>query len=283
VGGQRLWLFCAVALLWGAPYALIKVAVRDIDPVTLAAVRLVIGSLTLLPLALRSGAFADLRGRLRWVVFLGVVELALPFTLISAGEVHLPSALTGLLVAAVPLVLVVLTVHLPAERGAPSRTLGVLIGFAGVGVLLGFELPHGREGVIGAAMVLLACLGYALGGLTLRYRFAGTRPEGVMAAAMAVGAAVLAVPGAVRAADATPDAGSVLATVVLGIGPTGLAFYLFAVLNAQIGPARASVVAYIAPVFAVAIGALFLDEAVGGATVAGLVLILAGARLATRR
>jgi drug/metabolite transporter (DMT)-like permease len=92
-----------VALLWGGPYALIKVAVDDLDPLTLGAVRLAIGALTLLPMALNSGAFADLRGRWRWVVALGVLELALPFSLIGAGEQRIPSALTGLLVAAVPL------------------------------------------------------------------------------------------------------------------------------------------------------------------------------------
>ena len=271
-----------MALLWGGPYALIKVAVDDLDPLTLGAVRLAIGALTLLPLALRSGAFADLRGRMRWVVALGVLELALPFSLIGAGEQRIPSALTGLLVAAVPLILAVATLRIPAERGGPLRLAGVLTGFAGVGLLLGFELPEGSDGAAGAAMVLLACVGYAAGGLILRYRFAGTRPEGVMAAAMAVGAAVLAVPGAVAAAGATPHASSVLATVVLGIGPTGLAFYLFALLNAEIGPARASVVAYIAPVFALGFGVGFLDESVGPATVAGLALILAGSRLAAR-
>ena len=271
-----------MALLWGGPYALIKVAVDDLDPLTLGAVRLAIGALTLLPLALRSGAFADLRGRMRWVVALGVLELALPFSLIGAGEQRIPSALTGLLVAAVPLILAVATLRIPAERGGPLRLAGVLTGFAGVGLLLGFELPKGSDGAAGAAMVLLACVGYAAGGLILRYRFAGTRPEGVMAAAMAVGAAVLAVPGAVAAAGATPQASSMLATVVLGIGPTGLAFYLFALLNAEIGPARASVVAYIAPVFALGFGVGFLDETVGPATFAGLALILAGSRLAAR-
>jgi drug/metabolite transporter (DMT)-like permease len=271
-----------VAALWGGPYALIKVAVEDLDPLTLAAARLSIGALTLLPLALRTGAFADLRGRVRWVVALGVVELALPFSLIGAGEQRIPSSLTGLLVAAVPLILAVATLGDPAERGGPLRLFGVVSGFAGVGVLLGFELPEGRDGIVGAAMVLLACVGYAIGGLLLRYRFRGTRPEGVMAAAMAVGAAATLVPGAVAAPGGTPDGGSLLATVVLGIGPTGLAFYLFAVLNAEVGPARASVVAYIAPVFALALGVGFLDEPVGPATVLGLVLILAGSRLAAR-
>jgi drug/metabolite transporter (DMT)-like permease len=271
-----------VAALWGGPYALIKVAVDDLDPITLAAARLAIGSLTLLPLALRSGAFAGLRQRLRWVVVLGVVELAVPFSLIGAGEERIPSSLTGLLVAAVPLILAIATLGDPAERGGPLRLFGVVTGFAGVGVLLGFDLPAGRHGAVGAAMVLLACVGYAIGGLLLRYRFRGTRPEGVMAAAMAVGAAATIVPGTLAAGGASPDAASVAATVVLGIGPTGLAFYLFAVLNAEIGPARASVVAYIAPVFALALGVGFFDEPVGPATIFGLVLILAGSRLAAR-
>lgn len=281
MSGQTRLLFLAVAAGWGAPYALIKVAVADIPPPTLACARVAIGALTLLPLALRSGGFDQVRERWRWLVWLGVFELSMPFVLIPAGEQHLSSALTGVLVSAAPLLVSLMTLGMPQERGGPLRLLGVGVGFVGVAVLLGFELPHGRSGVEGALMILLACAGYASSGIVLRYKFAGTRPESVMFSAMAL-ATVILLPLAVRgAADATPDGGSLLATLALGIGPTGLAFWGFAVLNSRVGPARASIVAYVAPVFAVALGVLFLGESVGPGTFAGLVLILGGSRLAT--
>ncbi len=280
---QTALLFLAVAALWGAPYALIKVAVADLPPVTLGSTRLAIGALTLLPLALRRNGFAGLRERWKWLLWLAVFELAGPFTLIPYGETKLSSAFTGVLVSAAPLMVAVITLGIAEERGGPLRLLGVVIGFVGVAVLLGFDLPSGPDAALGAAAILLACMGYASSGLVLRYRLAGLRPEAVMCAAMAGGAALIAIPGAIAARDATPDAGSVLATLVLGIGPTGLAFWGFAVLTARIGPARASIVAYVAPIFAVALGVVALGESAGPATLAGMVLIIAGSRLATSR
>src|SRR4029078_1953993 len=111
-------------------------------------------------------------------------------------------------------------------------------------------------------------------GIVLRYKFAGTRPESVMFSAMALATLLLLPFAVVAGADATPDAGSLSATLLLGIGPTGLAFWGFAVLNSRVGPARASIVAYVAPVFAVALGVVFLGESVGPGTLAGLVGVL---------
>ena len=192
------------------------------------------------------------------------------------------SALTGVLVTAAPLLVSLMTLGIPQERGGPLRLLGVGVGFVGVAVLLGFALPHGRSEVEGALMILLACVGYASSGIVLRYKFAGTRPESVMFSAMALATLIL-LPLAVRgAADAAPRqrlaAGDARCSASV---PTGLAFLGFAVLNARVGPARASIVAYVAPVFAVALGVLFLGESVGPGTLAGLALILGGSRLAT--
>src|SRR4029079_14733952 len=176
---------------WGAPYALIKVAVVDIPPPTLACARVAIGALTLLPLALRRGGFDQGRERWGWLVWLGVFELSLPFVLIPAGEQHLSSALTGVLVSAAPLLVSLMTLGMPQERGGPLRLLGVAVGVVGVAVLLGFEVPHGTSAAEGALMILRAFAGSSISDIVRRNMFAGTRPQSVMFSLMALATLLL--------------------------------------------------------------------------------------------
>jgi drug/metabolite transporter (DMT)-like permease len=278
---RQLGLFVAVAMLWGAPYALIKVSVDELPPVTVAAARLAIGGLTLLPLALHRRGFAGLRRKLGILVPLALIELAGPFALIAAGEQHISSSLTGILISAVPLVVAALTIT--TEPLGRARAAGLVVGIAGVGLLLGVDVSGGSGRLAGAGMVLLACVGYAVGAIVLRRHFADSRPEGVMCAMMLIASLALLAPAALEAPDVAPSAGVVAAMVALGIGPTALAFVLFARLNAEIGPGRASIIAYVAPVFAVLLGVAFLEESLRPGAVAGLALILTGFHLSAGR
>ncbi|MDX6594555.1 MAG: hypothetical protein QOJ13_3751 [Gaiellales bacterium] len=278
---RQLLLFGAVALLWGAPYALIKISVDELSPITLAAARLGIGALTLLPLALHRRAFDGLRGKLGILIPLALVELAVPFALIAAGEQHISSSLTGILISAVPLVVAALTIT--TEPLGRARAAGLGIGILGVALLFGVDVSGGSGRLTGAGMVLLACVGYAVGAIVLRRHFSDSRPEGVMCAMMVVAAGALLVPGLLLAPDVAPSNGVIAAMLVLGVGPTGLAFLLFATLNAEIGPGRASIIAYVAPVFAVILGVAFLDESLRPAAIGGLALILAGFHLSAGR
>jgi len=275
-------LFLALAALWGSPYALIKVAVGEIPPASLASARLAIGATALAPLALRRRAYSDLRPVLPLVVGFALIEFAGAFLLIAAGETRIASSLTGILVASLPLVVAVLTLADPATHTTGRRLAGLLGGMAGVALLLGIDLPGGRGALLGAGMVLLASVCYAIGALLLERRLARRHPEGLISLAMAIASLALLPAAAAAGPDSLPSAGAVIAVVVLGLGPTGLAFLLVAHLIAQIGPGRTSVVAYLAPAFAVAFGAFFLGESVRPATLAGLALILAGSHLATR-
>jgi drug/metabolite transporter (DMT)-like permease len=278
---RQLGLFLAVAVLWGAPYALIKVSVDELSPLTLATARLGIGAVTLLPLALQRRAFTGLRQKLPILIPLALTELAAPFALIASGEQYISSSLTGILISAVPLVVAALTIT--TEPLGRARAAGLAIGITGVGLLLGVDVSGGTSRLAGAGMVLLACVGYAIGAIVLRRSFSDSRPEGVMCSMMAIAAGALLLPALLLEPHAAPSAGVAVAVLTLGVGPTGLAFALFARLNAELGPGRTSVIAYVAPVFAVLFGVAFLQESLRPAAVAGLVLILAGFHLSAHR
>src|SRR5437773_1189686 len=146
--------------------------------------------------------------------------------------------------------------------------------------VLGVEV---RGGLLGGVRCLGTRLGYAVGAHMLKRRFAGVEPVAVLAGTLTAAALVLLVPAVVALPSHGPSGGVVAAVVALGIFPTALAFILAYTLIAEIGPSRLSVVAYIAPCFAVVFGAVFRSEAIGAATVAGLLTVLAGSWLAARK
>ena len=151
---------------------------------------------------------------------------------------------------------------------------------AGVALLLGVDLGGSGDELLGGLAVLLAGLGYAIGGLLAKHRMAGKPTIGV-AAWVTVAGGVLLLPAAIAGwPGSVPDLGPASAVTVLGVVCTGLAFAIFYELVATIGPGRAYTVTYIAPAFAVVYGAILLDERITVATVCGLALIVAGSYLA---
>jgi drug/metabolite transporter (DMT)-like permease len=278
---RRAWvLIGALAALWGASYMFIKVGLDDLDPVAVVFVRTLLGFAVLAPIAVSTGALRAVRPVLPSVVLLAAVQVAAPFLLISVGEQHISSSLAGILVSAAPIFTALLALRFDhAERSHGWSLVGVVVGIAGVALLFGIDLTGGAEELLGGLAILLASLGYALGGLLIKHRMRGVPPIGIAATTMGI-AAVMMVPALpFSLPDHTPGLDTVGAMLGLGAGGTGLAFLIFYTLIADIGPARAFVVSYIAPGFAVIYGAALLDESVTAATVAGLALILAGSYL----
>ena len=275
-------LLWTLALIWGASYLFIKLGLEDLEPVFLVFVRLVLGAAVLLALAAQRHVLAPLRGRGRPLVALATMQVAIPFVLLTYGEDRIASSLTGILVAASPIFTAVLvTAGIGQEtRIAPWGLGGIGIGIVGVALLFGLDLTGSASEALGGLMVLGTALGYSLGALYLRRHFLGVPSLGVAAGSMAVSALLVAPVAAFQLPDAAPSLTAGLSVVTLGVLGTGLAFWIFYTLIADVGAARAAVVAYLAPGFAVAYGAIFLDEPVTGAAIAGLVLILAGSWLA---
>jgi drug/metabolite transporter (DMT)-like permease len=270
-----------LAALWGASYMFIKVAIDDVSPIIVVWVRLVLAALVLVPIAHRRGALSGLRPHLPTIALLSVVQVAAPFLLITFGEKHIASALAGILVASAPIFTALLAFRIDREELATGwRLVGILVGIVGVALLFGVDLSGDSAALLGGLMVLLASLGYAIGPLQMKRRLQGVPPVGTAAATMSLAALLLtpAVPFALP--SHAPGIDTVGSLLVLGAGGTGIAFLIFYTLIAEIGPGRATVVAYIAPGFSVVYGIVLLGERFTAGTAGGLLLILGGSWLA---
>jgi drug/metabolite transporter (DMT)-like permease len=279
---RRGWLlFVSLGVIWGIPYLLIKVAVSEVTPAVLVFLRTSIGALLLLPLAARGGQLRALLPRWRPLVLYTVVELAVPWVLLSDAERRLSSSLSGLLVAAVPLVgAAIAWLRAAEERLEARRVAGLVVGLAGVAALLGFDVRGGDLGAVGEVAIVV--VGYAVGPLIIARRLSDLPSLAVVTASLAI-CAIGYAPIALYQLPATLPPVPVLAAVaILGAVCTALAFVLFFGLIAEVGPVRATVVAYVNPAVAVLLGVALLGEPFTAGTAAGFALILIGSFLATR-
>ncbi len=274
--------FAFVAAFWGASYLFIKVALEDVfSPPMIVFVRTALAALVLAPLAWRSGRVGALRSAAVPVAILALMQVVAPFMLISYGEDHISSSLAGILVSTAPIYAFLLAVVItPAERAKRIGAVGVAVGISGVVLLLGVDAGGGTAALVGGAMVALASLGYAAGAFLIKRRMADQSPIVLVTATMAV-SAVVSLPFAATALPSqAPSLDAAASLLALGVLGTGIAFVFFYDLIAKLGPPKASLVAYVAPGFAVIYGVVLLGEDVSAATFAGLVLILLGSYLA---
>ena len=280
---RRSWLLMALlAALWGASYLFIKVALDDgLHPVFVVFVRLALGAAILVPMARRAGALVAMRGRTGAVVVMALVQVVVPFLLITIGEQWIASSLAGILVSAVPIFNALLAVRYDdEERPRGIAAAGVVTGIAGVVVLFGLDLSGEARALAGGLMVLAAAFGYAVGGLYLKSRLRGVPAVGVAASTMVASTLALLPAAPFVLPSEVPSLEAIGSLLVLGAGGTGLAFAIFYTLIAEIGPARTVLVTYIAPGFAVVYGVALLHEPLTVAVVIGLVLILLGSWIA---
>jgi len=276
------WLFALSSGVWGVPYLFIRVAVdAGVPPAFVAWARVALAAALLLPVALHRGALRGLRGRGGAVAAYAACEIAVPFVLIAIGERYISSSLTAILIATMPLFVALLAVRLsPADKPTGLQVFGLVIGFGGVVALLGVEVAGRPDEVLGAALVLVATLGYATAPIIVSRRLADLDPLGPVAASLSLSAVVL-LPAVFAWPPHTIPASALWAIAVLGVVCTALGLVVFFQLIAEAGPSRASVITYINPLVAVVLGVVVLDEHLGTMSVAGLVLILAGSWLST--
>jgi drug/metabolite transporter (DMT)-like permease len=270
-------LLAVLGLLWGASYPFIKVAGREIEPGTMMLARVLVAAIVLTSLLALRGQLGELRRAPFGAYLLGVLNAAIPFTLIAWGERHISSGLAAIGTASVPIFVALLAIWLrPSERSRGTRLAGVLVGLAGVGVLTGAAPASGTLALLGTLAVLAAAVAYAVGGLwgqQLTEAVSGL----VLTTATLIGATVAMLPlGIAQAPSQLPSAkaiGCVAGLVLLGTVTAQLLWFRLLVL---FGASRASLVAYLIPCAALVYGVVFLGEHVTPFELAGLILILGG-------
>jgi drug/metabolite transporter (DMT)-like permease len=281
---RRTWLMMGgAAAVWGASYMFIKLALDDFSEGAIVCIRTALGAAVLLTLAVRWNALAPLRGVWRWQVPTALVQVAVPFLFITFGENHVDSQLAGILVSGAPIFTALLALaFVRAERVHGWGAVGIVVGMLGVVLLFGLDLSGSGDQVLGGLMILAAAFCYAVGAMLIKYKLPGVPPVAVAGGNMAIAALVTLPLFLASLPDHTPSVKSVSALVALGFAGTGIAFLWFYTLIAELGPARASVIAYISPGFSVAYGVILLGEPFSVGAVAGLALILVGSWLAVQ-
>jgi drug/metabolite transporter (DMT)-like permease len=278
-------MLATVALLWGASFMFIKVAVRELAPATLILGRIGIAALTLaLVVPLLAGGrrtVEAIRANLGWLAFVGLINMALPFWLLSWGETKIDSGLASIIQGSVPIFNAVVAFGFFREvRVTGLRLVGVAVGFVGVALLVGTQ-PNGK--VLGALAVVGMALCYAVGQLFAARHLSEVPPPVVAFGTTAVAALVVLPFGIAQAPHHMPHWKTIGSVLALAIPLTAFAFLIFYVIIAGAGAAYASLVTYLVPPIALLYGAIFLDERFGAAAIGGLVLILAGVALGSGR
>lgn len=274
----------SLAAIWGASYLFIKVAVRDFPPAAMIELRLSVAGILLAGfLVARLGwrrALADLRAA-GWAGFaIGIVNGAIPFTLIAWGEQHIDSGIAAVANASVPIFNAVLVPWLlPRETLSRRRLVGVLLGIVGVVVLTVGQPTVGWWFVAGTVAVVLASVSYAFGGILAQHSLTSARGPTLAAASMLGGAVSLLPLALFDLPDHAPGWKPVASLAALTLAGTALAqLILFRAIRLH-GSARTSLVTYLMPPVALFYGALLLDEPISAASVGGLVLIFLGVGL----
>jgi drug/metabolite transporter (DMT)-like permease len=259
---------------------MIRVAVRELAPVTMVFLRTGIAAALLVPLAARRGELRPLVASWRPLLAYTAIEVALPWWLLGHAETKLTSSLTGLLIAAVPLV-GALIVTLSGERARLGlrRWLGLLVGIVGVGAIVGLDI--GEIDLVALGEVALVAVCYAVGPLILARRMGGLPALGIVAASLALSAFFYAPLAAANWPARFPSAHVVESVVGLAVVCSAAAFLIFFALIREMGPLRATVITYVNPAVAAVLGVTLLNEALTIGMVVGFSLVLIGSILAT--
>jgi drug/metabolite transporter (DMT)-like permease len=275
--------FAALGIIWGLPYFFIKVAVQEVSPFALAFSRVVLATMILMPIAWHRGALRPLTKHKAAIAAFGLVEFAIPFSLISLGERWISSSVTGILIAMVPLSVALIQRFFGIREALGAwRVTGLAIGFIGVAALLGTGPITGMLGWAGVGCMLVSTLCYAVGPLIIQRHLHGLDSIGPLAASLLVAAIILLIPAATEIPSHLPSVNALVSIAVLGIVCTAIAMLLMFYLVNHAGASRASVITYINPVVATLLGVLVLDEHLGIGGFIAFALILLGSWLATR-
>jgi len=275
-------LFLSLGLIWGIPYLLIKVSVEYLSPEVIIFLRVFLAAIILMPVVIKRSYLRQLKGHWKWVFVFAIVEIAFPFGALTFAEINLSSSMTGLLIAAVPIISAIFAWRLGIDdRITGNRVLGLAIGIVGVASLVGLDVT-GSE-LLSVALLGITVVGYALGPIIVSQKLSQAPALAAIAMAMVINSVIYAPLAFFSRPTESVPVNVWLAVAVLGAVCTALAFLLFFSLVAEVGPARTTVITYINPAVAVILGVLVLSEPITLGLLVGFPLILLGSFLATRK
>lgn len=281
--GNRYLALLALTVVYGGTFALIEVVIRAFEPEGILALRMVLAMLTVAPFAIARTGLRGTAATIRshwWKMLLGALfTFTLPTLGLTWAQARIDSGLAGVLIAGAPLFAALLALRLARQDTVSgARLAGLVVGFAGVALLVGAQ-PSGD--VVAALAVAGVGLSYACASLVTSRWLSDVSPF-VATLGMFVLTAVVAIPVSVpRLPDEVPGAGVVAAMVALGVVSTGVALTAYVAVVARHGPQLSVLVNYTVPAAALAIGAVFLDERVTATDLGGLVLVLLGVGIAS--
>lgn len=277
---RRGWiLFIAMAVIWGIPYLLIRVAVRQVDPGFLVLGRTGPTALFLLTLVVSRRQLGLLRSNFKWIVLFGVVEFGVPWFFMSTAEKHITSSLTSLLICTVPLLSVAIQrLRRTKEHISTRRYAGLGIGALGVALLVGLDLRGGS--ITWLSMMLVVCVGYTIGPMILATKLSHV-PGPVIVAGATSFVALGWLPWSIAHWPAHASTETISSIAVLSIICTAGAFLIFFELVKEVGSTKSVVVTYVNTALAVVLGVMGLNEPLTVGIIIGFPLVLIGSIFAT--
>lgn len=281
MSAKQFGVLLVLGAVWGASFMFIKVGGKEMQPFALVEMRLGLAALTLLLIsAPRPAILRAMLDNWRPMVVMGLINCALPYTLITWGEEYISSGLAAIYNACAPLWAAGIGLVLPsAERLSPARMVGLLLGMAGVIMVVSTSLSAGEEGamhIVGQGACLIAALSYGIAGIYGRKALRGVPSQAAATGQLVTGALMVLPLAAMQVPDRVPSGLALGAVATLAIAGTALASLLYYWLLSRVGATKVLLVTYLLPGFALMWGALFLREPITLTAVAGLVLILLG-------
>jgi drug/metabolite transporter (DMT)-like permease len=267
--------------LWGASFLFMRVAAPEFTPIPLIALRVGIAAIVLSVFVALRGGFAPIRKNFGALTFVGAANSAIPFSLFAYATLSLTAGFSAVLNATVPLFGAVIAVLWLRQRLENAKIVGLVVGFAGVVILVRHKLSFDAEGLAIGAGITAAIL-YSIVGYYTKHRLSGVDPLAISAGSQIASTLLIAIPAIALWPEQTPTARAWGAAVALGVACTALAYLLYFRLLASVGPAKAMIVTYLIPAFGIAWGALFLSEPITIDMLIGGLVILVGTTIVAR-
>jgi drug/metabolite transporter (DMT)-like permease len=282
MGGRDLGALLLLSALWGASFIFIRVAVAGLGPFVLVELRVGLAAAGLALSAALLRRLPKLRVRWRQFALLGLVNVAIPFSLISAAEINLTASLAAILNSTTVMFTAIVAAVWMGDALTTRKVFGVVLGIIGVTVLVGWDpMAVDWAVILSVGAMLVASLGYALGSVYAKRTFVGSSPLAIATGQLTAASLLMLPLAAVSVPDERPSTIVVLSVLGLALPSTALAYMLYFRLISNVGPTSTSTVTLLVPLFGLVFGVLLLDEPVGLGTLAGLILILSSVTLIT--